>query len=235
MSLIQPNCRIQLSAEDIEFIVHVLEAKGGPSDLLRLLTDEEARDLILDNDSLLRAVLDRPSCLPISTQFYFYLLVRHVFRRAGIDERVVADYVAALLAEFSRTERTRRAHPDKDVPLEYFVDMLAALQNADDIAGFHLRAHIGNYSLFLSGVFPDRIRFRAERRGSPDIDYYEELGRSNYRVAKDHRLARKYNLADVFDILAERFRSTRRALNDLRDRLISLGEPDYAPALISLR
>jgi hypothetical protein len=113
--------------------------------------------------------------------------------------------------------------------------MLAALQTADDTTAFCIRAHIGNYSLFLSGVFPDRIRVRAERRGFPSIGYYENVGRTNYRVARDHRLARKYDLDVIFNTLAERFQETRRALNELRDRLVSIGEPDLSPVLITLK
>src|SRR2546430_13362767 len=41
-----------------------------------------------------------------------------------------------------------------------------------------------SHSLFLSGVFPDRIRFRAEARGFPDLRYYEGLGRTHYRMAR---------------------------------------------------
>src|SRR5437879_7225594 len=102
--------------------------------------------------------------------------------------------------------------------------MYGAFHTAYDSTRFYIRAHIGNYSLFLSGIFPDRIRFRAELRGAPDLRYYEELGRSNYRVASDHRLARKYDLDGIFNTLAERFQTTRLALNDLGDRLITLGD-----------
>src|SRR6185503_17495818 len=87
--------------------------------------------------------------------------------------------------------------------------------------------HIGNYSLFLSGVFPDRIRFRAEARGFPDVKYYDALGRTHYRAASDHRLAQRYELAPIFHTLAERFETTRLALNDMAGRLFSM-EMDYS-------
>jgi hypothetical protein len=105
--------------------------------------------------------------------------------------------------------------------------MIAALKTADDRTTFLIRVHIGNYSLFLSGVFPERIRFRAEARGFPDLKYYEGLGRAQYRMASDHRLAQRYDVAEVFNTLAERFQTTRLALNDIADRLFSLGEADY--------
>lgn len=228
MKVIQPNCRVQFAAEDIEFIVSVLGRKLGTAEcLIRLLADEESRDLILDDEDLFRAVLEQPGCLRVSTRFYFYVLVRHVFKSSDIPDRSVADYVAELLAEFAHSERTRCVVPGQQNPLGYFFEMLAALQTADDRTRFHIRAHIGNYSLFLSGVFPDRIRFRAERRGFPDLKYYQTVGSTQFRAASDHRLARKYELSGIFSTLAERFEATRLALNDVADRLFSLGDPNY--------
>jgi hypothetical protein len=229
MHVIRPNCRIQFTAEDIEFILNVLRpGVDSPESLLRLLGDDDTRDLILDDENLLRAVLERRHCLRISTHFYFYILVRQVFRRSGIAERAVADYVAEVLAEFSRVESLQGRVPGKTRPLEYFVDMLAALQTADDATTFQIRAHIGNHALFLSGIFPDRIQHRAETRGAPGLRFYEDVGRENYRLASDHRLARKYDLADVLSTLAERFQTTRKALNDLGERLITLGDVSFS-------
>jgi hypothetical protein len=184
--------------------------------------------MILDDDALFHALLERRGCLRVSSRFYFYILVRHVFRRSGIEDRAVADYVAEVLAEFARAERARCVVPGGSTPLDYFFEMLSALQTADARTSFFIRAHIGNYSLFLSGVFADRIRFRAEARGFPDVKYYDALGRTNYRAASDHRLAQRYDVAEIFQTLADRFETTRLALNDMSDRLFSIGDPDYS-------
>ena len=226
MTVIQPNCRVQFTAEDIGFIMAVLGKKEDATSLALLLADPESRDLILDNDHLFHALLEQRRCLAVSAHLYFYVLVRHVLRQSGIQDRAVADYVAEMLAEFSREERTRLVTPGQTQPLDYFFDMLAALQTADDHTAFFIRAHIGNHSLFLSGVFPERIRARAERRACPSLSYYEELGRMNYRVASGHRLARRYELAPIFETLSNRFAKTRLALNDLADRIFSIGEPE---------
>jgi hypothetical protein len=227
MMMIRPNCRAQFAAEDIDFILSVLGPKIGTAEcLVRLLADEETRDLILDDEALLHALLERRGCLRVSSRFYFYILVRQVLRRSDIRDRAVADYVAEVLAEFSRTERARCVAPGHAAPLDYFFEMLAALQTADDQTSFFIRVHIGNHSLFLSGVFPERIRFRAETRGFPDVRYYEGLGRAQYRMASDHRLAQRYEVAQIFSTLAERFQATRLALNDIADRYFFLGDPD---------
>jgi hypothetical protein len=237
MKMIQSNCRIQFAAEDVDFILSVLGHKTGNAECLtRLLADEDSRDLILDDEALFHALLERRGCLRVSSRFYFYILVRQVFRRSGIQDRAVADYVAEVLAEFARAERARCVVPGRTTPLDYFFEMLAALQQADERTGFYIRAHIGNYSLFLSGVFPERIRFRAEVRGFPDVKYYDALGRTHYRAAGDHRLAQRYALAGIFNTLAERFAATRLALNDIADRLFSIGDADYSlETLLNLR
>ena len=229
MKMIQPNCRAQFAAEDIEFILSVLGPRIGTAEcLIKLLADEETRDIILDDEALFHALLERRGCLRVTSRFYFYILVRHVFRHSDICDRAVADYVAEVLAEFARSEQARCRVPGQPVDLNYFFEMLAALRTADDRTSFLIRVHMGNYSLFLSGVFPDRIRFRAEARGFPDLKYYEGLGRTQYRVASDHRLAHRYDLARILGTLSERFSDTRLALNDIADRLFALGDPGYA-------
>ena len=229
MKMIQPNCRVQFAAEDVDFILSILGQKIGNEEcLIKLLSDEESRDLILDDDALFHALLERRGCLRVSSRFYFYILVRNVFRRSGVEDRGVADYVAEVLAEFAQAERARCIVPNQINSLDYFFEMLSALQTADERTRFFLRAHIGNYSLFLSGVFPDRIRVRAERRGFPDLKYYDSLGRTHFRAASDHRLAQRYDVAEIFSTLSERFETTRRALNDIADRLFSIGDVDYS-------
>jgi hypothetical protein len=229
MKLIQSNCRAQFAAEDIEFILSVLGGKIGTAEcLIKLLADEESRDLILDDEALLHALIERRGCLKVSSRFYFYILVRNVFRRSDIQDRAVADYVAEVLTEFLLSERSRCVVPGQPNSLDYFFEMLGALRTADERTSFYLRVHMGNYSLFLAGVFPDRIRFRSEARGFPNLKYYEGVGRTQYRMASDHRLAHRYDLTTIFSTLADRFGATRQALNEIAERLFSLGDTDYS-------
>jgi hypothetical protein len=225
MKVILPNCRIQFTADDIDFITRALQRRPGGTDcLIGLLADIDTRDLILDDEQLFHALLEHRGCLRVSSHFYFYVMVRNVFRRTGIEDRDVADYVAEVLAEYALQERHRMLLPGQPNSLEYFFEMLAALQTADERTSFMIRAHIGNHSLFLTGVFPQRILHRAEQRGFPDLNYYESIGSANFRVASDHRLAQRYELGPIFSQLSERFHATRLALNDIADRLFSLGE-----------
>ncbi len=234
MKVIQPNCRVQFTAGDVDFVVATLGHRAGDAECVtKLLGDPDTRDLILDDDALFRAVLERRGCLTVSAHFYFYILVRTVLRRNGIDDRMVADYVAEILSEYSSMERAQCRVPGQPEPLNYFFEMLLALRDADERRRFEMRAYIGSYALFITGLFPSCIRVRAERRGFPDLKYFEGLGRANFRMASDHRLAQRYELATVFDTLAERFLAARLALNDLSERLVSWDDDRHALPLLN--
>lgn len=233
MKVIQANCRSRFTAEDVAFVARVLGRKAGQGDcLIRLLSDPDTRDMILDDEALFHALLEQPECVPVSTHFYFYILARQVLRRAGIEDRSVADYVAALLTEYSRVERTRCVAPGAGQPMEYVFEMLAALRTVDDRAAFMIRAHVGNHSLFLTGIYPEHVQARTQRRGAPGLNYFEELGRASYRVASGHLLAQRYELSPIFDTLAERFHTARGALNDLSGRLLSWHENPLAAEIL---
>ena len=223
MDVIRPQCRTRMTAEDIDFIVSILgERQNAPSVLKCLLADDHSRDIILDDDRLLVAILEERNCVSISNHFYFYVLVRHALQEAGMEDREVADYVASLLAAFCSTHRARRPCSSTKDPVDYVVDMLKAYEQADDKMRFLIRAHVGNHSLFLTGVFPKFIRCRRERRAAPGLRYYEEIGRMNFKAASGHRLARTLDLADVFRTLSDTFTTTRLALNNLAERMIVL-------------
>ena len=93
-----------------------------------------------------------------------------------------------------------------------------------------MQTHLGNYALWLSGIFPDYIEQRHWRRGGPDLDYYEEMGRRGFQLAADHRLAEEHGLATLYATAAERFGVLRTALNTVSD-LAVLSERAHARAI----
>lgn len=225
MKLIRPNCRAQLTAADFRFIVTTLGRTAPQKRALSdLLTDEQARDQVLDDEGLLQVLLESSSCTEVSEHLYFYVLGRHVLRRVGLEDRQLADYVAELLAQFLRAEHAECRLPGEAEPIRYVVDLLAALERVDDHARFFLQAHLGNQTLFVTGLFPDHLAHRTERRGAPALEYYERMGSASFRGASDHRLAERFEVDGVLAALAEAFCDVRRALNQLSEQYLWLGE-----------
>ena len=238
--MIRANCRARFTAADFDFIVRTLaRSQTDQVSLVDLLSDVETRDSILDHPRLVDAILNHCGHLRISSQFYFYVLARHVLQQGGIGDRKLCDYVASLLETFSRAKQLQApqtparcaesATADSSCGEQYISDMLIALTRATPEQAFLLRAHIGNYSLFISGIFHENAQ-RRSLRGGPDLEFYEQVGRTNYQLVASHAAARRCELDDVFEGLAGRFRDVRLALNQLSDRLLNLDD-DARPSL----
>jgi hypothetical protein len=230
--MIRANCRARFTAADFDFIVKTLGRSRGESvNLLELLADLDSRDAILDQEALVHAILNGDAHLAISPQFYFYVLTRHVLKTTGVNDRVLSDYLASLLEAFSHTARMRSPSDTKGNPLDYLSDMLLALRDASPVQTFLIRAHVGNYSLFLSGIFPERVQRRCER-GAPDFSYYEEMGSMNFKVVANHSVARSCDLTPIYEELSRSFHEIRLALNRLSDQLLNLDDERYMIPLL---
>lgn len=186
---------------------------------------EEGPDRLLDEPGLLEALLALRTLVVPSPPLFTYVAVRHTLLAAGVDDRDLADYLAGLLLEFGDHDRHARIRHHDDRSYRYLVDMLGDLPGMDDTGerGFLLRVHLGNYSLWLAGLFPDYIEARRSRQGGPDLPYYDELGRQGYQLASEHHLAEHYGVAGIYRAAAERFPTLRIAFNRLSDRVFFPG------------
>jgi hypothetical protein len=231
LPVIRANCRARFTAADFDFVVRTLaRSQKDHISLVDLLSDSETRDSVLDHPQLVATILSNANQLTISSQFYFYVLARHVLRQAGINDRKLCDYVGSLLEAFSRAHLLRTPHSDRD-DCQYISDMLIALTRATPEQAFLLRAHVGNYSLFVTGIFRENTQ-RRSLRGAPDLDFYEQIGRANYQLVSSHATARRCELSDVFEGLADRFHDVRLALNQLSDQLINLDDDGNASLFV---
>jgi len=228
--MIKANCRERFTAADFDFVVQTLSrSKGDSVTLVDLLTDDAARDAVLDSPRLVESLFADGAPLTISPQLYFYILLRHVLKETALADRDVSDYLASLLETFSQTARMRSPADGHTSPIQYVSDMLIALRTASPAQSFLIRAHVGNYSLFITGIFHETVQRRSQR-GAPDLGYYEDLGRSNFHLAAGHQVARTCALSEVFEKLAAGFREIRLALNHLSDSLIHLDNA-FAPLI----
>jgi hypothetical protein len=121
---------------------------------------------------------------------------------------------------FGLGARATRISNADDETYTTLAELSGAADSGDAARSLLVRAHLGNYALWVSGVFPDYIEMRRWRRGGPDLDYYEEMGRRGFTLAADHRLAAEHGLTALFAAAAERFPILRQALNNVSDALL---------------
>ncbi len=212
MKPITPCCRGHLSAQDVSFITAVAGADVTP-----LLAEETSRDAVLESDALFHALLHVRAPLPVSARLYFYVITRRVLPQ---QDRAVTDYIATVLAEFLEGDRWQTLPGLPDIQTRYVTDMLTVLADLKGNRAFLLQAHLGNFSLFVSGIFPDHIRHRASVCGAPDISFYETIGRTHYRLAAHQPQARQTGLEHVLDTIGSEFTAVRRGLNRVADQFL---------------
>lgn len=227
--MIRDNCRDKFTHDDLNFISETLAKEASNKTALHdLLTDADSRDKILDDPKLFHSVVQKRGFSKISPYLYFYILTRRAFLDNDIDDRNVTDYVACLLAEFCYLSRVHTISNHHTKSYHYLTDMMLDFVDATSHEAFLIRSHLGNYALFMTGVFPDWIYRRATYgRKAPGFEYYEKMGSSSYRWASQHQLALKYSLTGILTKLADSFRPVRIALNTLADNYIVLDQrPD---------
>lgn len=226
--MILPNVRASFGRAEASFVLGLLaagdsKARERAEDRLR----EEGFDALLDDPRTLNAVLTSGGIEGAPPRLVFYVLVRHALLENGIQDRMIADYLASLLLEFGRGDRAQRIDAASDEQYTYLADIVQALGSASGRRAFLLRVHLGNRALWLSGLFPDYLMARVHRRGAPGIEYYEEMGATGYALAADTADAESYGLDELYRACSRSFPALRVALNHISDRYLfpTQGDP----------
>lgn len=218
--MIVADTRGHLGANDLQLVLLLL-AQGSAADRERLerRLAQEGPGPLLDAPELAERLLAVRTLLAPSEALFLYVMVRHVLRAEGVDDAELADYLAAVLLAFGRRDRAWRVDWNDDQRHRYLVDIVADLAATNGDRRFKVMAHLGNYALWLAGVFPDYIAARRVRRGGPGLEYYDALGARGFALAAEHSLADRLGLDAVFHTAAERFQVIRNALTSLSDRV----------------
>ena len=217
--MILPNVRMSFGRDEASWLVGLL---AGPDARDRRHWEEmladRGIDALLDDPRAADALLRHAGLLLAPARLVLYVLIRRSFLERGLDSRMLADYTTALVYEFGKRGRSCRIADYDEKEYYYLVDVLADLANADGRRAFLLRVHLGNFALWLSGLFPDYVVSRVHRKGGPGLDYYEEMGRTGFSLAARDPHASDRALEALYEDAAATFPAVRRALNLFSDR-----------------
>lgn len=218
--MILPNVRSSFGRDEAAWLVQLLADEESRSRYWESRLAEQGIDAVLDDPRTLERMLEQRGLRLLPPRLCLYVLVRHALLEGGLESRALADYLSALVLEFGRSDRSTRIAPDDDRQYFYLVDILEDLSTAGGRRAFLLRVHLGNYALWLSGLFPDFVVSRVHRKGGPGLDYYEQMGMTGFRMAADDPHARRHSLDRLYQDTAEAFGAARRALNRFSDRFL---------------
>lgn len=211
--MIVADVRRALKRDDAQLVMRLI-ARGSAIEYERAegVLRDEGLDALLDDPRLHTALMESSQGACASYSLFSYVVVRHAMQSVGESDRMLADYVASILLHFGLQQRANRVAASDDEYYDTLAHLMGAVDGPDAQRAFMVRAHLGNYALWLSGMFPEFIHGRCE--------YFEEMGRRGYQLAADHRLAAEHGLATLYSAAAERFPLLRVALNRVSDRTL---------------
>ncbi len=161
------------------------------------------------------------------------LVFRRVYGDAGVRQAHVAFYVSGILADFTHVDHLYRIRNARGKRLEQVGEMLIesnpALGTGSVDREREIRKHIGDYTLFFSGLFPEYVASLPRRGLRLDglVDYVQ-AGKESYRIVAAR------GEADLFGRLADSFELCVYGLNLVRQDLARFQRAYYDRLRIAL-
>jgi hypothetical protein len=161
----------------------------------------------------------------------FFTLVQQTFqRKLGEHSPEVSRYLSDVLVDFTHRDQVFALRNAQGKRLEEVAEMLVEGDVTLNATSFErereVHKHIGDFTLFWTGVYPEMLRYlRAASRTDHLIDYVEQ-GRKSYRIASTFQYDPYVEEATLLRELAERFELYVHGLHLVRKELDTYGSPE---------
>jgi hypothetical protein len=161
------------------------------------------------------------------------LVWRHFFEDVRLEQPQIATYVAALLADFARTENLYRIRNVLGKRLEDVGEMLVESNPLLEAASFdrerEVRKHVGDYTLFMTGLFPESVA-RTRQRQRPRLEAFVDFvqaGKESYAIVSSFNQFEYREEAPIFRRLSENFELCVVGLNMVKQELAEFQRESY--------
>jgi len=129
-----------------------------------------------------------PSVHPLRT--WFSGLVESVFNvEVGVADPSLVDYLVDLLTDFVSMERINILHDGSGRKVEDVAEMITEAEARLSPGPFNRRLavhrHIGDFTLFWTGLYPEQLRNLRRRAERDALLSYFEQGKRSYAIASD--------------------------------------------------
>ena len=153
-------------------------------------------------------------------------MVRNSYEgKLGLNDPDVTGYVAHLLCEFSQTDKLYQVRDAQGRPIEELDSMILA---ADPVNGFAtsfdaeraMRKYIGDYALFVGGMYPEANLPGARRKGlHPSLTELIHAGKESYFIVSQFNMFEYEKEAPLFTRLSDGFERCMLGLSLVREEL----------------
>lgn len=148
---------------------------------------------------------------------YFAGLTEYAFEGVlGIADPPMVDYLAQLLTNFIRSDALYRYRNLAGRRLEQVADMWVEANSRVGAARRDLHRHIGDFTLFWTGVYPEALpRLRGPDRKDQFVDYREQ-GILAYRIASTLRECESDEECELLERLSHQYDVCMEGLAEVR-------------------
>ncbi len=166
-------------------------------------------------------------------QLFVELVGRHYAEAIGIRDPQVISYVAHLLSEFCDAEQLYKIRNSTGKPLNDVGEMLI---ESDPVYGpapsfdreRQVRKHIGDYTLFFAGMFPESINhYRLRRQRLESFVEWMKAGKESYYIVSKFEYFEYAKVAPLFAQLSNKFEECVFGLNCVKDELQEMQHPIF--------
>jgi hypothetical protein len=159
-------------------------------------------------------------------ELFFQQAVRNVYEgKLGLSDPDVTAYVARLLCEFTDANKLYSVRDEMGRPIEELKDMLEAADPVNGSAASFdqeraVRKHIGDFALFVGGMYPEAGGSRRRRRRhQPSLEELINAGKESYYIVSQFNLFEYELEAPLFARLADGFERCILGLTLVREEL----------------
>jgi hypothetical protein len=155
---------------------------------------------------------------------FFQQMVRNSYAgKLGIHDTAITQYVARLLCEFSEADKLYKVRDDEGRPSLARRDGAAADPVHGTATSFDaeraVRKHIGDYALFVSGMYPESMDPYRRRHGQQSFEELVKVGKESYYIVSQFDLEEYADEAPMFRRLAGWFDRCIYGLRLVREEL----------------
>jgi hypothetical protein len=150
-------------------------------------------------------------------QRFFAGLTESAFQaRLGVADPPLVEYISDLLVRFVHCDTIYRVRNLTGSRLDQVADMLAEAEARIGQSKREVHRHIGDFTLFWSGLFPEALRrMRSPFRKDALVDYCER-GKRSYYIASRIRDRDDDEEGDVLERLSHDFELCVYGLGEVR-------------------
>ena len=163
---------------------------------------------------------------------FFAGLTEYTFTtRLGVADPPLVDYLAEMLVHFVRTDAIYGVRTPTGQRLSQVADMLAEAQARQGAARRRVHRHIGDYTLFWTGLYPEISKRQREGKKDSLLDYQDQ-GKRNYLLASRLPADKKSVPDHVLERLSQHFDLCVYGLGEIRKQWEERDAEGDAPLLL---